>query len=44
MVVIPASTEPEWVRRRRYDRVRGIEDEFYEVPRERLVAFRELTS
>jgi hypothetical protein len=36
LVVIPVSTRGSWTRARRFDRVRGIEDVFYEVDRREL--------
>jgi hypothetical protein len=42
LAVIRGSTESDWMVRRRFDKVRRIEDEFYEVRRELLASFDDL--
>jgi hypothetical protein len=42
LAVIRGSTEPDWIVRRRFDNVRRIEDDFYEVQRELLASFDDL--
>lgn len=41
MLVVPRSTEPRWIIHRRTDRVRRIDDEFFEVPTSLLRPFDE---
>jgi hypothetical protein len=44
LAVIRVSTQGDWVVRRRFDQVRRIEDDFYEVRRDLLASFDELVA